>query len=137
MPSGPQETMILHLKMAKGERTCQSREESGFGQRRNFTYTVYMYCTAAQGWGNLGCLQKYDRLPVLRVIKHLSPYFSQLLTFSKGALKEGQGVGWKDLDDPPTDFALKLPSFIGCGEQERRQKDKRMKKEVGVPLRSQ
>lgn len=87
--------------------------------------------------GNLGCLQKYDRLPVLRVTKHLSPYFSQLLTFYKGALKEGQGVGWKDLDDPPTDFALKLPSFLGCGEQERREKDERMKKEVGVPLWSQ
>lgn len=91
MPSGTQETVIAYLKMAKGKGTCQSREESGFVQRRIFTYTICAVGLPGVG-GNLDCLQNYDWLPVLRsqsIYLLISPNFLRFIGELLGRVRGG------------------------------------------------
>lgn len=97
--------------------------------------TLCVCCGAARGWGKGWLFTKISWLiPTVKVTKHLCPCFSWFLTFYRGALKEGQGVGWEDLECPSTDVDCpQAPSLLNwlwrSGKVRKRQ---RMKKEVGT-----
>ena len=87
-----QEMVPSYLKMPKGQRTCQSGEESGLGLKEKSHLPSAVCCRAAGGGGRVDCLQKYH-LPLIRSLNISTLVAPDFLPFIKGLSRKGTGWG--------------------------------------------